>query len=183
MRTTYVVLLRGINVGGQKRLPMADLRALLEALGHQNIATYVQSGNAVLDSDLDNGDLLRGIEQAIHERFDFDVPVVVRSRDELAAIAERHPFAAVEGDEAKLHVMFLADAPDADAVANLDAEQFAPDTFAIEGREMFIHYPNGAGRSKLTIDRVERALGTTATARNWRTVSKLFDMANDANRT
>ncbi|HJM88200.1 MAG TPA: DUF1697 domain-containing protein [Dehalococcoidia bacterium] len=183
MRTTYVVLLRGINVGGDTRLLMADLRALLEGLGHQNIATYIQSGNVVLNSDLANDALSRGIEEALHERANLDVPVIVRNRDELAAVAEQHPFAAVESDEAKLHVMFLADAPAADAIANLDAAQFAPDTFTIEGREMFIHYPNGAGRSKLNINRVERALGTTATGRNWRTVAKLLEMANDAHRT
>lgn len=182
MPATHIALLRGINVGGHNRVPMAELRSLFETLGHQRASTYVQSGNVVFESDLDEPAIVRGIEGALHEQFGFEATVIVRSRDELAAVAERHPFAGDEADEAKLHVLFLADAPAADAVAKLDRSRYAPDEFVLDGRELYVHYPNGQGRSKLTLDRVERAFGTAATGRNCRTVARLLEMASAADR-
>lgn len=176
MPTPYVALLRGINVGGHNRLPMADLRALLETLGHERVATYLQSGNAVFTSTEDEPTVARGIEEALQASLGLDVPVVLRNGRELEAVARLHPFDDGQADHAKLHVLFLASAPGAEAAARLDPGTFTPDVFAIDGRAMYVSYPNGSGRSKLTIDRVERALGITVTGRNWRTVSKLDEM-------
>ena len=166
----WVALLRGINVGGHRKLPMAELRGLLDSLGYADIATYIQSGNAVFTTGADEPAIA-----AILDRFGFEVPVILRGADELASIATGHPFADAEPDEAKLHVMFLAEVPDS-ARALLDAAAFVPDEAALHDRELYVHYAAGAGRSKLTTDAVERALGTSVTARNWRTVAKLAEM-------
>ncbi len=172
----WVALLRGINVGGHRKLPMADLRGLLDGLGYSDVATYIQSGNAVFTSGDAEPAIVEAISSAILERFGFEVPVVVRSAAEVASVAATHPLGAGEPDEAKLHVMFLSEAPRRGRVADLDAATFAPDEVSLDGRELYIHYAEGAGRSKLTTDAVERALGTSATARNWRTVGKLAEM-------
>jgi uncharacterized protein (DUF1697 family) len=177
----HVALLRGINVGGHRKLPMADLRALLEHLGYGDVATYIQSGNAVFTTNAEEPVIVEAVSAAILARFGFEVPVIVRTRDELAAIAASHPFESAqagrgETDETKLHVTFLAEAPDRVRLPGLDAATFAPDEVALDGRELYIHYAEGAGRSKLTTDAVERALGTSATARNWRTVRRLAEM-------
>ncbi len=178
MPTTCVALLRGINVGGHRRVPMAELRTVFEALGYQQVSTYVQSGNVVFTSDGDEHALASDLEQALLDHFGFAVTVVVRTERELAAVAARHPFGARQDDPAKLHVLFLADTPAPDAVGGFDPAPFAPDEFVVDGRELYVHYPNGAGRTKLTIDAVERALGTAATGRNWRTVAKLLELAH-----
>ena len=177
MDTTWVALLRGINVGGRKRVPMSELRALFERLGHRQVSTYVQSGNVVFRSDGVEPALVAGIESALRETFGFDVAVVVRSRDELALVARAHPFAGQETDAARLHVFFLGAAPSAEAVVGFEKNRFAPDALVVVGREVYVHYPSGQGRSKLTIDQVERALGAVATGRNWRTVGKLVELA------
>ena len=178
MLATHVALLRGINVGGHHKVPVAELRALFEQLGHTGVTTYVQSGNVLFTSEtLDEPTTTGGVARALHDRFGFDIPVVVRTTAELATAAARQPYAAAQPDHAKLHVFFLADEPAPEAIANLDPARFVPDEFTFEGRHLYAHYPNGAGRSGLTGDRIERACGTTATARNWRTVTKLLALA------
>lgn len=162
---------------GAKRVPMSDLRALFERLGHRQVATYVQSGNVVFRSDAEKPVLAAGIESALREMFGFDVAVVVRNGDELVRVARAHPFAADEPDPAKLHVLFRGAAPSAEAVVGLETDRFAPDALVVVGREVYVHYAKGQGRSKLTIDQVERALDTVATGRNWRTVGKLVELA------
>lgn len=178
MPVTHIALLRGINVGGHNKLPMADLRDLFDQLGHTNVATYVQSGNIVFTSETsDEPTLIRGITTAIHDRFAYNVPTIVRTTGELATVASHHPYRAAEPDDAKLHVIFLDEAPPSEAIPALDPARFTPDEFTLEGRHLYVVYPNGQGRSKLTIDAVERAYGVTATARNWRTVTRLLELA------
>ena len=179
MPATHIALLRGINVGGHNKLPMADLRDLFDQLGHTGVATYVQSGNVLFSpaGTSDEHTLVRAITAAIQDRFAYDVPVIVRTIEQLATVAAAHPYSAAQADDAKLHVIFLAKPPPPEAIPTLDPARFTPDEFTLEGRELYAHYPNGQGRSKLTIDAVERALETTATARNWRTVTKLLELA------
>jgi uncharacterized protein (DUF1697 family) len=178
MPPTHIALLRGINVGGHNKLPMADLRDLFQQLGHTSVATYVQSGNVVFSSETsDEPTLVRGISTAIQDRFAYEVPVILRTTDELATVAATHPYRAAQPDDARLHVIFLAEEPPSEATTNLDRARFAPDEFTLEGRHLYVHYPNGLGRSRLTIDVVERAWKTSATARNWRTVTKLLELA------
>jgi uncharacterized protein (DUF1697 family) len=173
---TYAALLRGINVGGRVRIPMSRLRSTFEGLGHEDVVTYLQSGNVVFRADGKAPELAAGIERRIAEKYGLDVAVLLRTPRELPAIAARNPFLADEEDLTKLHVVFLETAPARSAIARLDPARSPPDRFSARGRELYLHLPNGAGRSKLTNDYIERTLGTRATARNWRTVSKLVEL-------
>jgi uncharacterized protein (DUF1697 family) len=170
------VFLRGVNVGGKNKLPMSGLRDLLESLDCADVATYIQSGNAVFRTTLGPKTAAKAIEAGIAERFGLAVRALLRTPDELSAIADANPFLGRD-DLAKLHVVFLDVAPDPAAVRALDPDRSPGDEFVVAGREIFIHYPNGSGRSKLTLDWFERELGVAGTARNWNTLFKLQELA------
>jgi uncharacterized protein (DUF1697 family) len=176
-RLPYVALLRGINVSGQKKILMRELRDLCESIGLDEVATYVQSGNVVFNHSEDDVSLVAAIEDAIRIRFGFEVPVIVRSKRELTNVASSNPFLAEDGiDERHLCVIFLADEP---SPARLDAiEVPGPpgDRFAGVGRHIYLHCPAGFARTKLSNNFFEKKLGLPATTRNWRTVNALFDM-------
>ena len=174
---TLIALVRGVNVGGRGRLPMAELRAALTDAGFDDVRTHLQSGNVVLDSTAARDATARRIERLIAERFGLDVTVIVRTPRELAKIAGSNPFLDEQQEHAKLHVVFLAEKPSARAAAGLDPERSPPDVFVLRGRELYVHYPNGSGRSKLSLAYVERTLGVRGTARNWKTVLALNDLA------
>ncbi|HEV3225687.1 MAG TPA: DUF1697 domain-containing protein [Acidimicrobiales bacterium] len=167
----HIALLRGINVGGQKKVPMAALRALFESLGYSDVVTLIQSGNAVFSAAgaVSSVDL----EAAIATEFGFDVTVVMRTPRQLREIVDRNPFAREK--PAALHVGFMAHEPAAAAVKQLDTDRFRPDEFAIKGTEIYAHLPNGLGRSKL-LPYLDRQLKTPTTVRNWNTVNKLLEL-------
>lgn len=173
--TAWVALLRGVNVGGRNRLPMADLRASVEALGYTDVETYRQSGNVVFSADDDETTIAERLRSQLVERHGLSVPIVVRAGDELAGLADRHPFAGGEIGPELLHVAFLDREPDASG--GPDPDRWLPDRWTVVGRELFLAYPAGSARSKMTIDRFERPWGVTATARNLDTVAELADMA------
>jgi uncharacterized protein (DUF1697 family) len=167
-----VALLRAVNVGGHNKVPMAELRALCAALGWRDVSTYVQSGNVVFRADDPHpGAALR---VAIAERFDVQTPVIVRTHAALQQAAAAIPPGFTD-DPKKLHVLFLDGAPDPAVAAALDTERYAPDRFAVDGDRVYLHFPNGAGQSKLNLKWLERALGATGTARNLRTVHALIE--------
>jgi uncharacterized protein (DUF1697 family) len=171
---TFVALLRGINVGGKTMLPMPQLRSMLAEMGLEDVTTYIQSGNVVFkSSSRDARSLATAIEERIADAFGLDTTVLLRTPAELTEIADGNPFQGRETDLTKLHVAFLSDRPTADAEAELDPNRSPPDEFSVRGREIYLHLPNGAGRSKLTIDYFEKRLGLRATARNWKTLTKL----------
>jgi uncharacterized protein (DUF1697 family) len=171
---SYVALLRAVNVGGRNRVAMAQLRAALEALGHEDVSTYVQSGNVVFRSPSRSASSVRsGLQRVIKDEFGLDVVVIVRTRAELAGVVERNPFRVSRATEQQLHVAFLADRPTRPSVARLDPKRSPPDEFAVVDRQVYLRCPNGMGRTKLTNDYLERQLGTSATVRNWRTVNEL----------
>lgn len=172
--TAWVALLRGVNVGGGNRLPMADFRASVESLGYTDVASYIQSGNFVFRSDEDEGTIVERLRGVLAEGHALSVPVVVRSGRDLVNAIERHPFVGTGIDPKLLHVAFLDRAPE--RPHELDAERWLPDRWAVDGRELFLAYPNGSGRSKMTIEQFERPWGVTATARNLNTVRKLADL-------
>jgi uncharacterized protein (DUF1697 family) len=175
--STWVLLLRGINVGGKNKVPMSELRGLLEALGCGVVQTYIQSGNAVLTAtEALASRLPESLGEAMTERFGFRVPVVVRAGPDLERIVAANPFLATGVEPRQLHVGFLADAPDAAAIARIDHDRSPPDRLVVRGREVFLHLPNGVGRTKLSNAYLERALGTTSTVRNWRTVLALVEL-------
>ena len=172
-----VAFLRAVNVGGKNRVPMKDLRELVESLGLADVRTYVQSGNVVFTGPSRGADALAGsLEQAVTDAFGVKAKVLVRTQAELKKIATRHPFGKDESEPTRLHVLFLRDAPTKAKIGILEEDRFLPDRFSVKGREVFLHYPNGQGRSKLTIDYFERRLETVGTARNWKTVLTLLDM-------
>lgn len=178
--TAYVALLRGINVGGHHKVPMAELRAAFEAFGLEAVSTYIQSGNVAFRSEATEADLTPALVEVIRDRFSFEVPVILRDASELAEVATAHLLADRADDPRFLHVVFLAEPPTAEAIRSFDLERFAPDDVVVRGRDAFVAYPEGSARSKLTIDVIERALGTSGTGRNWRTVQKLVELANAA---
>ncbi len=177
---TFVALLRGINVGGKNMLPMRDLVAMFERAGCADVRHYIQSGNVVFRAA---GTLAARVSQVIageiERAFRIDVPIVVRSGRELAGIAKGNPLIADGADPAACHVMFLADAPSKKKCAALDAGRSPGDSFVVKGREVYLHCPNGVGRTKLTNAYFDSALGTTSTGRNWKTVLKLNEMASE----
>ena len=181
MSDMCVALLRGINVGGKNKLPMKALVALFEDLGCTGVSTYIQSGNVVFQADgRTAADLAEAAREAIADRFRYDVPVVLRSAVELRHVVEGNPFLSEDPDPRHLHVGFLAEAPDLPEVESLDPARSSIDRFAVVDAEVYLHVPGGMGRTKLTTDFFERRLGTVMTARNWRTVMKLVEMADSA---
>ncbi|MDY7232809.1 DUF1697 domain-containing protein [Hyalangium rubrum] len=175
----YVALLRGINVGGNKKVPMARLRQLLEGLGYTDVATLLQSGNAVFTSKKKApAQLARQIEAAITEEFGFQVSVLVRTRDELAAAIQANPLPGAEEAPSRFLVTFLSDVPDPKRLEKIDPAAYLPDEFRVVGREIYARFPNGIGESKLAIVLTGTRLGVTPTARNWATVTKLLELAD-----
>jgi uncharacterized protein (DUF1697 family) len=171
---TLVALLRGVNVGGKNKVPMAELKKELADLGLEDVLTYIQSGNVVFRTK--NATTAGAqIEKRIAEKYGLSVTVVLRTLPELRRIEKANPFS--KADTSKLHVMFLADKPKAGAAGQLDLDRSPPDEFAVKGREVYLHLPNGAGRTKLTLDYFERRLGVAGTHRNWNTLLKLIELA------
>ena len=178
--TTYVALLRGVNVGGHAKIGMAALRKLIADLGHTEVRTYVQSGNVVFRSADERPTVLEcAIEERIKQDLGVSTTVLLRSADEIARVAANNPFLEREDDAAKLHVAFLADEPDPDRAARFEPPPGQPEELALAGRELYLRYPNGSGRSKLNNAYIERRLGVAATNRNWNTVTKLRDLARE----
>ena len=175
---TFVALLRGVNLAGRNKVSMPELRSALESLGLEDVVTYIQSGNVVFRNRGGRTPQLAGrIERQIAEAFGIEVVVILRTPAELAKIARGNPFLRSGADPSKLHVLFLSGKPTTKAVEQLDPKRSPPDEFKLAGREIYLHMPNGFGRSKLTVDYFERRLGVDASARNWRTLTKLLDLA------
>jgi uncharacterized protein (DUF1697 family) len=175
----YVALLRGINVGGNKKVPMARLRELLQGLGYTDVATLLQSGNAVFTSQEKNpAQLVKRIEAAIAREFGFEVAVIVRTRDELAAVLKANPLPGAEEAPSQFLVTFLSDVPDPKRLQEIDPAAYLPDEFRVVGREIYARFPKGIGNSKLATVLGGPRLGVTPTARNWSTVTKLLELAD-----
>lgn len=175
-----VALLRGINVGGHRKVPMARLREVLEAAGFEDVRTYVQSGNVALTAPPKRSaaSVGRGIEAAIEQAFGFDVTVVIRTRDEIAELIEADPLGDVATDPTYRIVVFLAAELDPRRLADVEPEQFAPEAFALRDREIVMWAPNGQRDSRLVKALSEQRTGVAGTARNWRTVEKLLELAD-----
>jgi uncharacterized protein (DUF1697 family) len=160
---------RGINVGGHRPVAMGDLRSVFGKLGLGNVRTLLQSGNVVFTTTDSAAHLRTVIEGSCRAQLGLDVSVMLRTESEMTKVVAGNPFAEAASDPAKVHVLFLADKPAPAAVAKLDPHRFAPDEWVLDGRHVYVWYPNGAGRSKLRLE-----LGTPATARNWNTVTKVL---------
>ncbi len=174
---TWVVLLRGINVGGANRLAMADLRAVTTALGHTEVSTFIQSGNVILTSSRSDraaiaAEICAGIERA----HGLTVAAVLRTPAELGESLAANPF-ATETNGSRVLITFLSQRPSPADIATLEPDRFVPDRFELVGSELFAHYPSGAGRSKMNLDYFEKKLHVRGTARNLNTVAKLIELS------
>ncbi|WP_369173256.1 DUF1697 domain-containing protein [Streptomyces sp. R28] len=182
MTTTYAALLRGINVGGSRKVPMADLRTLMTGLGHDGVRTYLQSGQAVFAADHgDQESLAAELASAIEKRFGFAVDVIVRDHAYLKAVADNCPFPAAELEPKQLHVTYFSAPVDAERFAEIDQAAHLPEEFRLGDRALYLYAPNGLGRSKLgeILSRPRLNKGLIATSRNWNTVLKLVEMTGD----
>jgi uncharacterized protein (DUF1697 family) len=171
----YVALLRGINVGGHRRLPMADLRDLLTGLGYTDVATYVQSGNAVLDAATDDaGAVAAAVSAAIRDRFALEVPTVVRSAERMRAVVAANPLEVP--DPARFLVLFATEPFDTAALRALDLSAYPRERLAVTDTEAYTCHEEGIRFAKLPDVVAGHTAGTT-TARNWRTVLRMLEMA------
>jgi uncharacterized protein (DUF1697 family) len=174
---TWIVLLRGINVGGKNTLPMKALVGSLTEAGFQNVQTYIQSGNVVLESTIKRADAVaREVARIIATDHGVQVVVVALSRSEFATAVDANPFPDATRDPKSLHLIVLEETPAASSTSALDALTANGESFRIEGRMLYLHAPAGVGRS-IFVKGFESALGMAGTARNWRTVLKLCDLA------
>lgn len=172
-----VCLLRGINVGGRNILPMKALADLLNALGCDNVATYIQSGNVIFRHDeSDSVVLQRLISDEVMSRYGFEPRVLILSVPDFEAAVAANPYAVSDQDAKTIHLFFLSDRPTDPDFEKLNSLKKPSERFELIDRVFYLHAPDGIGRSKLATS-VEKLLGVPATARNWRTVLKLLDMA------
>ena len=173
-----ICMLRGVNVGGHNQMKMDALRALCESVGLCDPETYVQSGNIIFRTEERNLVLLaRRIENAIEKRFGFRPEVILRTSSDPRQVIARNPFAKRRGtDPSKLQVTFFAKDPDPDVRDEILRIKADPEELHIEGRELYIYFPNGMGRSKLA-PVIGKTVKKSGTARNWNTVTKLLEMA------
>lgn len=178
--TTLVSLLRGINVGGNRKIRMAELQALYESLGFTSVRTLLQSGNVIFDSaSADTDQVATTIETGIQHQFGFEVRVIIRTADDWQSVVTHHPFSAEQlAEPGKILVTFLHQAPDDAALAALRTAQPGPEIIHSHARELYIFYPDGMGRSKLDNSLIERRLGCAATGRNWNTVNKILALCS-----
>ncbi len=175
----YISLLRGINVGGNKRIKMAELKDLYESLGLMGTQTLLQSGNAVFYTGVNDAAAVADrIETGIKARFGFESRIILRTVEAFRAVVEKHPYSPEQLKEPKkILVMFLRDVPDADAIAQLKTDHQGREEITIIGQEAYLFYTDGMGLSKLDNNFIERRLKCSGTGRNWNTTNHLLELA------
>jgi uncharacterized protein (DUF1697 family) len=176
--TACVSLFRGINVGGNRTVPMTELKSLHEALGFKDVVTYIQSGNVVFSSDeTDPAQIASQIEESFAQNFGFRSQVIVRTAAELEETIANNPFQNSPEKEPKaVLIVFLATRPESSALEDLKNSYNGPEEMYLIGQELFVYYSDGMGRSKLTLPLIEKKLKTVGTGRNWNTVLRLREM-------
>ena len=172
-------MLRGINVGGHKKIRMQELKELYESLGYREVQTYIQSGNVIFRcADLDTAELKNRIESAIQAAYGYSVAVLIRIPDEFRRLVENNPLSGEKDiDFTRLAVIFLSASPEKWPTENLEESKAESEDLFISGREIYLYYPEGYAKTKLSISLFEKQLKVYATARNWRTVQKLRELA------
>jgi uncharacterized protein (DUF1697 family) len=175
---TFIALFRGINVGGHNKLPMRELVQVLNELGLQNIETYIQSGNVVFESEETDNTLLSGrIRNAISQSHGFKPEAILLKADEFETALESNPYPEAEGEPKALHLFFLGSEPQDPDMNKLEALRHESESYTLMRKIFYLYAPDGIGRSKVAAG-VEKALGVSATARNWRSVCQIKAMAN-----
>lgn len=176
---TYIALLRGINVSGQKKIKMADLRQQLDVLPFENLQTYIQSGNIVFDTKAPKGQLAGMIQQNILDNYGFEVAVIVKTPEDLQSALENNPFLKdPDKDPKRFYLTFLDKAPTPALIEKLKEVDYSPEAYEIDHDLIYFFSPQGYGRAKMSNNFFEKKLKVAATTRNWRTTHKLLEMAN-----
>lgn len=174
-----IALLRGVNVGGHNRVPMAHLRELLLELGYEDVRTHLQSGNAVFTAGGTPPEVAQAIEGQLARSLGLGVRVLVRTAEELARVVHANPLPAAVAEPSRFLVTFLSAAPDPDLLGELDPADFEPELFGVGEQELYVWCPEGVRTLKLSYAFLERRFGVVATARNWRTVTRLLALARE----
>lgn len=177
---TYVSMLRGINVSGQKKIKMADLKELYESFGFENVQTYIQSGNVVFSTgEAYSAGLTARIELGIVQEFGFEVKTILRTRAEIHDVRDHNPLLPERAEHTKyMAVTFLTDEPAIIPHEEIEKARSDPEEWIPIGREVYLYFPNGFAKTRLTNNFLEKKLKVSATTRNWRTVNKLHELAN-----
>jgi uncharacterized protein (DUF1697 family) len=184
MSTTYLALLRGINLGPKNKILMPDLVELFTKAGCKDVRTYIQSGNVIFEATRELSTRLPElISKEIQRRFGHKVPVMLRTTGEMREVVRTNPFLKEGAAEDILHVMFLTDLPKPGAAKSLDPDRSPPNRFMVRGKEIYLLFPAGFARTKLTSSYFDSKLGTIGTVRSWRTVTKLLELMKERNLT
>ncbi len=171
---TFLSILRGINVSGHKQIKMTDLKVLYESLGFKNVTTYIQSGNVIFENNSAK-DLSKQIDKKIFEKYNFNVPIIIRTAKEMEAIVNENPFLKEKNIEIeKLHVTYLDKEPTQENLDKIKDLNYEPDRFYIIGKEIYLYCPGGYGNTKLSNTFFENKLKVIATTRNWKTTNEIF---------
>lgn len=177
---TFIGLLRGVNVGGNKRVPMSDLRTLCDELGWRHVQTYIQSGNLVFSASGKTAALEIALEQALEKRFGFSVPIIIRSASDWPTYVKSNPFLEACEKDSHLVMLCLSKAPPKPDIAKNLLERAAGGERIVQiGDALWVHFANGVARSKLSPALLDRMAGSSVTARNWLTVLKLAEMTQE----
>jgi uncharacterized protein (DUF1697 family) len=178
--TTYISILRGINVGGAKKILMNDLKEIYEGLGFREVITYIQSGNVIFQSGdfISNELAAETIRNAIFKKYGYEVPVLMRTVEEMQNTLKNNPFPKNKNNNPeKMHVTLLAELPEQQQLEKIRKYDYSPDRFEIIGKDVFLYCPNGYGTTKLSNSFFESRLKVSATTRNWKTVNALVEIA------
>ena len=178
---TYIAILRGINVSGQKKIKMADLKAHLEELNFKNVQTYIQSGNVIFEHETTSPeDLENEIVKKIYEKYGFQVPTIIKIPSELKYVINNNPFRDDPNKETnRLYVTFLSDVPSSINLEKLETIDYSPEEYILDGKNIYFYSPNGYGNAKMNNNFFENKLKVAATTRNWNTVNKLIEIVNE----
>ncbi len=180
--TVYVSMLRAVNVGGHSKIKMEPLKELYRSLGLRDVCTVLQSGNVLFRSNLkDREKLAKRIKQELERRFESQIEVLLRTLEEIKTLVERGPQMAERTDPSKLLVMFLTGVPDKRMQEELHKAHAGPELIEVRGPEVYLYYPNGVGRSKLSNAFIEAKLKMAGTSRNWNTIAKLIESGDAMN--
>jgi uncharacterized protein (DUF1697 family) len=177
---TYISFLRGVNMTGHNSIKMSELSELYVNLGLKDAETFIQSGNVIFndEKDIAPSALSINIEKAILKRFNYIVPVMIRTNQELTDLFSSNPFIGeINFDPSKMAVIFLHDEPSDNQIQKVADIDYPPDKFKMVGRDIFIYCPNGFGRTKLYTNFFEKKMGVVGTARNWKTITTVLNIA------
>lgn len=174
---TYIALLRGINVSGQKLINMKDFKALLLKSGFENAMTYIQSWNVVFQSsEKDKNTLAKKMNELIKNHYGFEAPILILTEKEVAEIIKKNPYNNGKRDPSKLHITFLSEAPKEELLSSVRDEKFQSDEFAIDNQNIYLYCPDGYGMTKFSTTFFEKKLEVTATTRTWKTMEALENL-------